>query len=573
MSLFPIISLCQTPDTIPINMSGGEYHCLAIVSNTGTFGTAYGIDNNGANQFSGITAGTITGGCAGAHDAWIIDGSGNCFGLGDNQNGEVGNGTPAGTPVNTMSQLTTDSAGNSFTGIIQIVSGTLNNSSTGGWTTLYLKSNGTVWLTGSSLGGGRGISGYTGVVNTTRPVQVPGLSNIVQIQMGEICAARNAAGTILLWGGNDNKFNRQYDYGQSTSSPVQDVPTAVVLPAPAVDMAGGGVFGFYALLNNGHIYAWGKYKGLLGSGSLDGGNQAYQTPMPSSPTDLTPADMTSTYNFPHPIKHIYANSVASYALLTDSTLWSWGDDVVGSLADGIEPDYSTTPTPWFWNISFGNSYNLVRNAPKQIAPGTHNWIAVFASNPLNYFAFFENVYGDVYGCGRNKGGPVGNGIVDCDATTGLEGARPTSWDVTFIEKLTVIGGSVFGQSCPGCIGNLGFDGNCSNCSYPSGNTVTAHLTATYIGNNKVVLDASTSSSNQSLHLRYRHTQSSGTTYLPGVQTLSKDTIIVPGSGTYTAQVKVTDIGWVSNTASVTFTVGCTSCWVRPKNGKRYFHNL
>lgn len=574
--VFPLVSYTQQSDTLPKFVWGGEYRCIAFVSNTGTFGTAYSIDNNGASQFSGITAGTITGGCSGAHDYWIIDGSGNVYGMGDNQNGSVGNGTPAGTPVTTMSQLSTDSSGNPFTGVVQIRSGTLNNNSTGGWTTIALKSNGTVWIWGSTVGGGRGISGYGGITNNTRPVQVPGLSNIVQIEMGEICAARNAAGTIFLWGGNDGKFNRQYDYGQGTLSPVQDVPTAVVLPAPAVDMAGGGVFGFVALLNNGHLYIWGKYTGILGIGDSDGGGQAYQSPMPSNttPVDFNTAALNGAgFAFPKPYKRVFANSLAIYVILTDSTIWGWGDDVTGVLGDGIEPNYATTPSPYNWNISFGNSYNIVRRTPTQIFPGTHNWVAVFAANPLNYYSFFENSYGDIYGCGRNKGGPIGNGIVDCDPSTGLEGARPNSWDVTFPEKLTVIGGSTFGQSCPGCIGNLGFDGNCSNCSYPSGNTVTAHLTATYIGNNKVVLDASTSSSNQSLHLRYRHTQVSGSTYLAGIQTLSKDTIIVPGTGTYTAQVKVTDIGWVSNTASITFTVGCTSCWVRPRAGRRKFRNL
>jgi alpha-tubulin suppressor-like RCC1 family protein len=106
---------------------------------------------------------------------------------------------------------------------------------------LWLMADGTVRACGENWNGQLGVG--ASVPETNVPLEVPGLSEVVEISAGERHSlARTASGKVYAWG--DNKHG-QVCIGLKV--PAVYLPSEVVLPGPASDISGGG-----DLTRNGH---------------------------------------------------------------------------------------------------------------------------------------------------------------------------------------------------------------------------------------------------------------------------------------------------------------------------------
>lgn len=140
-----------------------------------------------------------------------VDGNGDVWGWGNNMNGQLG---MSQNPQKTPAKL-------GISGVKQAAAGYQYS--------LFLKNDGTVWglgwNNGGSLGTGQGAGG------STTPVQVPGLSGIVQIAAtSESATALKDEGTIYIWGTKNPGAALIGKTGTAISTPA-------ALPVPATTKA------------------------------------------------------------------------------------------------------------------------------------------------------------------------------------------------------------------------------------------------------------------------------------------------------------------------------------------------
>lgn len=405
--------------TVPkYKMGLGEYQCFII--NTAT-GKLYGISNNlgacGVPWDSGIPGLPILVGvpegpgfadvASGLHNSLAADLNGDVWTWGANGSGESGTGSVADlgfAPV----KILTDSLGNPFTHVVKVgvwASGKSNGN-------VAIKADGSVWIWGRTGEGMRG-NGQYGQLNT-RPVRIniPQNKKIVKIVVGAIAMALASDGTVWTWGGD----NRKELMGTNTSDFTH--PHQVPLPQKAKDIAGGGFFS-YALGVNGRLYGWGYYTAYMCIGN--GGWKR------SAPCPVVAKDLTEDLLLPHPIASVTANSCCTHVILTDGTLWGWGDNTSGGVGNGQEPDYAKHKPPYAWD--WGPGQQLVEK-PVRLAPKVHDFIAVFGGNCGVFYSYALTASGQLYSWGRNKTGVLGNGIIA--PTPDILATYPNSWDVTTV---------------------------------------------------------------------------------------------------------------------------------------------
>jgi alpha-tubulin suppressor-like RCC1 family protein len=284
---------------------------------------------------------------------------------------------------------------------------------------IAVKSDGSVWIWGNTAEGMRG-DGQYGQVNT-RPVQVriPQNKKIVKVVAGAVVIALASDGTVWTWGGD----NRKELLGTNTADFMH--PHQLPLPERARDIAGGGFFS-YALGVDGRLYGWGYYTAYM---CLGPGGYSNSPPPPAAPKDLT-----ARLHLPLPVASVTCNSVCTHVILTDGTLWGWGDNTSGAVGDGQEPDYSKHQPPYAWD--WGPGQMLVEK-PVRLAPGVHDFIRVFGGSAGVFYCYAITSTGQLYSWGRNKGAVLGNGIVG--ATPDIMAVYPNSWDVTVVTPVDPFG--------------------------------------------------------------------------------------------------------------------------------------
>jgi alpha-tubulin suppressor-like RCC1 family protein len=350
------------------NVSAGGFFTVALDSGGNAWAWGYngqGELGNGATTDSAfpvqvtipvdVTFRAIAAGTFGTH-ALALDTTGNAWGWGNNNTGDVGDGT---TIIRTLPVMTSMPAGVTFAAVaagghhsLALVSalpmsvpatvltwGDGNDGQTGnpafgfgsitaiplnsltditavaggGYHTVALKSDGTVW--------NWGCPDYPCSRNTDNlaPVQVPSLTEITSISAGFYFAlALKSDGTVWAWGNNGDG---QLGNGTTTDSLT---PVEVMFPSGVTitSIAAGGFHGL-AIDSTGLVWAWGYGgdgqlgNGTMGVGGVTSGDSS--VPVPSLMTGATA---------------IAGGYFSSYALKSDGTVWAWGYNGKGELGNG-----------------------------------------------------------------------------------------------------------------------------------------------------------------------------------------------------------------------------------------------
>jgi len=245
--------------TNAVAVAAGGYHSLALKAD-GTvwaWGTNnYGQVGNGTTTaiFKTPTQVTNLAGvvsiAAGLYHGLALKTNGTVWAWGANGGGQIGNGTTVNTNIPTA--VTT------LSNVIAIAAGGSNS--------LALKADGTVWAWGNNNYGQVG-NGTTNAAQTV-PVQVTNLTNVVAVAAGGWHSlALRADGTVWAWGRNN--------YGQAgngTTNAAQTVPVLATNLFGVLSLA-AGEYHSLAALTSGELLAWGN--GV--SGQLGNGDTANQT--------------------------------------------------------------------------------------------------------------------------------------------------------------------------------------------------------------------------------------------------------------------------------------------------------
>ncbi len=237
---------------------------------------------------------------AGPNHDLALKSDGTVWAWGLNNQGQLGNGNSNGFRA-------TPAPVNGLTGVAAVVAG--------GYYSLALKTDGTVWLWG-----GMRVNGEAAPPNRLAPVQIEGLTGVTAIAAGfsHALALRND-GTVWAWGTN---FNGQLGDNTTTSrtTPVQ------VVGLTGVTAITGGTNHSVALKADGTVWAWGA-NNLSQLGTLSSDNMDRHTPVPV--TALSGLRINSI---------TAGGSDCNFALSSDRRVWAWGYGGYGQLADGV-------PTP------------------------------------------------------------------------------------------------------------------------------------------------------------------------------------------------------------------------------------
>ena len=272
--------------------------------------------------------------------------------------------------TSTYSNIPEPVGGTLLTGVIKI--------SAGGYRTVALKNDGTVWDWGynlhGELGDGSGIKLGDGTVtytNKNTPVQVEGLTGITAISAGNLhTVALKNDGTVTVWAWGNNYYGQLGDgtiINKNTPVQVSDL-TGIIT---AISAGGNHTV---ALKNDGTVttvWAWGlNSSGQLGDGTTD-----------SKKTPVQVSDLTGI------VMAISAGGSHTVALKNDGTVWAWGSNDYGQLGDGTTAE-SHIP------VQVGGS-----------SPLTHV-IAISAGN-MHTVALKDD--GTVWAWGNNSYGKLGDG--------------------------------------------------------------------------------------------------------------------------------------------------------------------
>jgi uncharacterized repeat protein (TIGR02543 family) len=303
-----------------VAMAAAGYSTYALHSNSTIW--AWGANNYGqlgdgtkANRLfatrvilpDGSPLSNVVAMAAAGNSAYALHSNSTIWAWGYNNVGQLGDGTKTNRTSATQVRLPD---GVPLSNVVAIVAGAAG----GGYDTMYaLKRDGSLYAWGDSTFGQLG-DGTN--INRSTPVQVLGLSNIAAVaSSGYSTYALHTNGTLWACG-----WNNKGQLGDGTTSNRSTfVQVAGVSNITAIARSINSAF---ALDSDNMAWAWGwNYYGQLGDGTT--GNRLVPTPVVMS-------DGSQLSN----VASIVTSGGATYALMRDGRLCSWGDNSSGQLGDG-----------------------------------------------------------------------------------------------------------------------------------------------------------------------------------------------------------------------------------------------
>jgi alpha-tubulin suppressor-like RCC1 family protein len=252
---------------------------------------------------------------------------GKVWALGENNYGQLGNGTFGGESLEPKMI-------NGLDGVIAVLAG--------GHHSVALKKDGTVWTWGYN---GSGQLGDGTTHRSAVPHKVAGISDIKAIATGtsHIVALKHD-GTVLAWG--DNLSGQGGNGGNNNSMMPTLVPGLHDVAAIA-----SGQFTTFALKKDGTVWSW----GYNGSGQL--GNDDHER------SSKTPVRVVGLDN----VRAVAAGDSHMVALKQDGTLWAWGSNRASQLGSTtVAYSYSPVQVQGVNNItditaSIGHTIAIAKN--------------------------------------------------------------------------------------------------------------------------------------------------------------------------------------------------------------------
>jgi len=184
---------------------------------------------------------------------------------------------------------------------------------------LALKSDSTVWAWGRNVYGvvGNGSLPNNAIVRT--PSKVNNLAEVTAIAAGNTHAlALNEKGIVWAWG--DNLYGQLGRYNNMGRERPNPTPQRVVSLLDVTAIA-GGLHHSLALREDGTVWAWGNNRyGQLGNSNHTGSDHPHPTPVQVAGLVNVTA-IAAGYNY-------------CLALMSDGTVWAWGDNRYGQLGTG-----------------------------------------------------------------------------------------------------------------------------------------------------------------------------------------------------------------------------------------------
>lgn len=317
-----------------------------------------------------------------------------------------------------------------------------------------------VWAWGDNEYGQLG-TGST--VDSTVPVRVPGLSNIIQVVAGEnFSLALDSSGAIWSWGQNNSG---QLGHGDTVDRPTPErilgmtgvsqlvagyqhvlaveglgnvvawgsgasgqlgnggttshSPVSVTLPATAASIGAGSAFSA-VVLTDGRVFTFGSRSlGALGDGGATSGES------------LAPVEALLTSDVGRIATGDYFNIAWNPG--SDAATWAWGNNSSGQLATGDTVSSSTpqlvTSIPDIAYLSLGSNHSMAINSAGQLTSWGYNYYGqlglgdrrfrttprvVPLPGPAEFIAAGRNtsfvvVDGELYGAGDDEDGQLGLG--------------------------------------------------------------------------------------------------------------------------------------------------------------------
>ncbi|MFL6121428.1 RCC1 domain-containing protein [Actinophytocola sp.] len=248
----------------------------------------------------------VTAIAGGTYNGSALRADGTVWAWGPNNVGQLGTGTPshdASPPVRVSG----------LTDVVAVGAG---------YQTGYaVRADGTLWAWGSNFTGGVG-DGSTGDV--WAPVQV--LTGVTAVASGAGATyAVRTDGTLWAWG--------RGEHGQlgNGGAELSRVPVQVSGLSGVVSVAAGEVDG-YAATGDGAVWAW----GWAANGRLGDGVDCTDAPVCESHVPVRVANLSDA-------ARVAAFENGGYALRSDGTVWSWGDNGFAALGNESVPSYTTVP--------------------------------------------------------------------------------------------------------------------------------------------------------------------------------------------------------------------------------------
>lgn len=302
---------------------------------------------------------------AGASESFVIDGNGTLWAWGDNQWGQLGDGTTEdrSRPVRVLEGVRSVSAGESHTYAV-------------------LEDN-TLWAWGRNVS--NAFPGADDLISSPVPLNI--MDDVASVSTG-VCThlAVKTDGSLWAWGKYiGDKTNKQVSTPKKIMDNVADACTG---------------FGHsLALKQDGSLWAWGQNNdGEIGDGS---GRER-----------LTPAKVLNN------VVSASAGYGFSAAVKADGSLWTWGRNWQGELGDGTiwiwgpnwdwhssdpEEDQRLQETLAAWIEMWGPEANRDHSIPTQVLDGVR-WVCTSNNNT---YALRED--GVLWAWGNNSAGDVGDG--------------------------------------------------------------------------------------------------------------------------------------------------------------------